>query len=559
MSMLDKFSLKDRVVVIIGGKGIYGVELTRALAELGAIVYDGARNLEELEEIVKPMQDEGLKVIPAYCDFSKEETLFALRDKVLAEQGRVDGLVVNAVTRGLLKGGWHCTIESFGESMKVNAGGMLLSLRTFGDVMQKQKKGSCVLIGSMMGMVGVDRWNYVYEGSTTDGYGGVDYYFHKAGRHQPRALRRELLRPLRRARQLRQPRRLRKPAQHGGLPRGLFQAHLPGPHGAPGRSARHGGVSSDGRLGIRDRRQHPGRRGVYGKMNVSKFMLGTVQLGINYGMANSTGKPSEEAAFEILDTALESGVTAFDTAVHYGSSEEVVGNWLRARKVKPVVVSKFKLRSEQPLEELEEEIQGTLKRLPVVSGYLYHDADQMRRWHPTVIGRLERMKAKNQMDFIGSSVYTAQDVEDFLQLDGLGAIQIPMSVLDTRIVRAGLLKELKKKGVLVFVRSVFLQGMLCMPEPPEKFAFMKPSIDRMREVAKSEGMTLEQLAVSFIRDLPEVDSLVIGCETPAQVRSNAELIGGKALSDAAVREILEIGKTVPMEHCMDVITGKRKD
>ena len=181
MSMLDKFSLKDRVVVIIGGKGIYGVELTRALAELGAIVYDGARNLEELEEIVKPMQDEGLKVIPAYCDFSKEETLFALRDKVLAEQGRVDGLVVNAVTRGLLKGGWHCTIDSFGESMKVNAGGMLLSLRTFGDVMQKQKKGSCVLIGSMMGMVGVDRWNYVYEGSTTDGYGGVDYYFHKAG------------------------------------------------------------------------------------------------------------------------------------------------------------------------------------------------------------------------------------------------------------------------------------------------------------------------------------------------------------------------------------------
>ena len=88
---------------------------------------------------------------------------------------------------------------------------------------------------------------------------------------------------------------------------------------------------------------------------------------------------------------------------------------------------------------------------------------------------------------------------------------------------------------------------------------MKPSLDRMREVAKAEGVSLEQLAVSFIRDLPEVDSLVIGCETPEQVVSNAGLIGGKKLSDAAVAEILEIGKTVPMEHCMDVITGKRKD
>ena len=294
-------------------------------------------------------------------------------------------------------------------------------------------------------------------------------------------------------------------------------------------------------------------------MNVSKFMLGTVQLGINYGMANSTGKPSEEAAFEILDTALASGVTAFDTAVHYGSSEEVVGSWLKARKVKPVIVSKFKLPPEEPLRELEAEIEHTQTHLPTVSGYLYHNADQMTKWHATVRDRLEKMKADNRMDFIGASVYTTEDIEHFLQLDGLGAIQIPMSVLDTRIVRAGLLKELKKKGVLIFVRSVFLQGMLCMPEPPEKFAFMKPSVDRMREVAKSEGMTLEQLAVSFIRDLPEVDSLVIGCETPAQVRSNAELIGGKALSDAAVREILEIGKTVPMEHCMDVITGKRKD
>lgn len=181
MGMLEKFTIKDKVIVLIGGKGIYGEELTRGLGELGAIVYDATRNQEELKTLLEPMQKEGLKVIPAYADFSKEETLIALRDRVLAEQGHIDGLVVNAVTRGLCKGGWQCTIDDFGESLKVNAGGMLVSLRTFGDVMEKQKWGSCVLIGSMMGMVGVDRWNYVYEGSTTDGYNGVDYYFHKAG------------------------------------------------------------------------------------------------------------------------------------------------------------------------------------------------------------------------------------------------------------------------------------------------------------------------------------------------------------------------------------------
>ena len=137
MSMLDKFSLKDRVIVVIGGKGVYGVELTKSLAELGAIVYDGARNLEELEEITKPMRDAGLKVIPAYCDFSKEDTLIALRDRILKEQGRIDGLVVNAVTRGLLKGGWNCTIESFGESMKVNDGMPDFVLERIYDIMRE--------------------------------------------------------------------------------------------------------------------------------------------------------------------------------------------------------------------------------------------------------------------------------------------------------------------------------------------------------------------------------------------------------------------------------------
>ena len=74
----------------------------------------------------------------------------------------------------------------------------------------------------------------------------------------------------------------------------------------------------------------------------SKFTLGTVQLGTNYGMANTTGMPDEKAAFGILDAAREAGVVSLDTASHYGTSEQVVGDWLRDRKLPTFVVSKFK-------------------------------------------------------------------------------------------------------------------------------------------------------------------------------------------------------------------------
>lgn len=293
-------------------------------------------------------------------------------------------------------------------------------------------------------------------------------------------------------------------------------------------------------------------------VDISRFTLGTVQLGVNYGMANTTGKPSQEKAHEILATAREVGVTALDTAAAYGTSEEVVGSYLQANGHPMLAISKFKLWSDDPLGELKGQIETSRRLLGKVDGYMFHDANQMRAHHKVVRGMLEEMKETDKLAFIGSSVYTAEDVEDFLeQCPWLGAIQIPMNVLDTRIVQRGLLEELQKRGVAVFVRSVFLQGMLCMEKAPEKFSFMQPSLDAISEVAKAGGMTLPQMAVAYIRDLPGVTSLVLGCETAEQVRDNAQLINTRPLTASELADITEISRKAPIEHCMDVIMGRK--
>jgi len=294
--------------------------------------------------------------------------------------------------------------------------------------------------------------------------------------------------------------------------------------------------------------------------NVSKFMLGTVQLGLDYGMANTTGKPSLEKAHQILQTAHDSGVTVLDTAAAYGNSEEVVGSYLKAHDHNMLVISKFKLWSEDPVSELKTQIVNSRKLLGKVDGYMFHDANQMRKHHEAVRETLEEMKATDKMAFLGSSVYTAEDVEDFLEMcPWLNAIQIPMNVLDTRIVQRGLLEELQKRGVAVFVRSVFLQGMLCMEKVPERFDFMQPSLDAITEVAKAAGMTLPQMAIAYIRDLPGVTSLVLGCETAEQVSENAEMVNVRKLTATEIADITEISKKVPIEHCMEVIKQRKSN
>ena len=59
----------------------------------------------------------------------------------------------------------------------------------------------------------------------------------------------------------------------------------------------------------------------------SKLALGTVQLGMDYGITNLAGQPSVETANDVIQAALKAGVTTIDTSIAYGSSEELIGEF----------------------------------------------------------------------------------------------------------------------------------------------------------------------------------------------------------------------------------------
>ena len=77
-------------------------------------------------------------------------------------------------------------------------------------------------------------------------------------------------------------------------------------------------------------------------LDISALSLGTVQLGLSYGINNADGKPSQETANAILDAALAGGINTLDTAGAYGDSEVVIGNWLKtiAPEKRPFIVTK---------------------------------------------------------------------------------------------------------------------------------------------------------------------------------------------------------------------------
>ena len=147
-----------------------------ALAEAGAQTYIASRNLEAIEKVAAEHRDLGHKVTALPLDQGEETSVLALRDEILQRSGRVDVLVNNAVSRPMKS--YEDDAANFAESMRVNATGLFLITRAFGDAMAERGGGSIINVGSIYGMVGTDPQNY--KGTEMNGW-IPDYYFHKGG------------------------------------------------------------------------------------------------------------------------------------------------------------------------------------------------------------------------------------------------------------------------------------------------------------------------------------------------------------------------------------------
>ncbi len=296
---------------------------------------------------------------------------------------------------------------------------------------------------------------------------------------------------------------------------------------------------------------------------ISKMTLGTVQLGMNYGIANKTGKPSREKAFEILNTAAGGGVNSFDTANAYGDSEDVLGRYFCSPQCKvrrPFFTTKFKLGlpAEADRYTVEREIRSfaekSLERLKInkIQVYMLHNAIAMSRYGDTVPETLKKLKNEGLVEKAGVSVYNPEEVDKMLENELYEAVQIPMNVFDLKMVRSGALNKLKNAGYIVFVRSVFLQGLFFM-EPgqmPESLASTSEYLKQLHKLAQEEGLSIAQLALSFIRDLEGVTCLVLGAETPEQVEENIRLMEGPGLKRSTVERIESLSEKTPVETIM---------
>lgn len=218
-----------------------------------------------------------------------------------------------------------------------------------------------------------------------------------------------------------------------------------------------------------------------------KLALGTANFAHNYGIANHH-RPSDSEIQRILEVARQAGIELIDTAQAYGCDMKLFDGF--------DVINK---------------ISSANATIPPSYGLLAHNAnvDMMS---------LIMAKYRGIVKKIGAAVYSPDEIPNLLMYP-IDIIQLPLNVFDTRFCH--LLPVLKAKGIEVHIRSVFLQGLLLMHNPP----FATAQVRRLQRTAKACTYTPAQYALGRVLACGG-DVVVVGCNSAEQL---AEIVKVKPI------------------------------
>ena len=301
------------------------------------------------------------------------------------------------------------------------------------------------------------------------------------------------------------------------------------------------------------------------------FEIGEVGIGC-WQFGGDFGPMEERTAISILETAVENGITFFDTADVYGAgrSEELIGRFLKTSGTPVRVATKFGRGGElypnnYSRQALRDAVQASLSRLGL-------DALDLLQLHcipieilrdGEVFGWLRDLRQEGLIKHFGASVESVEQANLCMEQDGLLSLQVIYNMFRQKLTTE-LLPKAQERGVGLIVRLPLASGLLAGKYTKtttfaesdhrnynrdgqyfsvgETFAglpFEKgvELADALKEYVP-EGMTMAQMALRWILDHEAVSVIIPGASSPAQASSNAAVSDFDPLS-AELHEIFQ--------------------
>ncbi len=289
-------------------------------------------------------------------------------------------------------------------------------------------------------------------------------------------------------------------------------------------------------------------------LKVSEVGFGAWAIG---GTAYGTVERAE--SLHALARAEELGCNLVDTAMIYGDSELVLGEFLRGRRSRWIVATKYSYQPAGMTATLEQQ----LKRLgtDAIDFYQLHWQPPQQPYEP-VYEELYRLKKAGKVRFVGLSLYSAHDIDYVIEHTMLDGIQVPFSLLDPDpfLLR---LDRLRQSGLAVLIRSVLKEGFLTgkfkrdavFPDPNDQrhkwsaaqIARTVGEVERFRFLESDAG-SMARAAAAYPLSYPEVSTVLLGTKNLAQAEANFGQIPGARLSMESLRRVVAVQDALDAGH-----------
>ncbi|GAU81907.1 aldo/keto reductase [Bosea sp. BIWAKO-01] len=278
---------------------------------------------------------------------------------------------------------------------------------------------------------------------------------------------------------------------------------------------------------------------------------------VGLGCNNFGGRIDLEAARKVVDKAIESGITLFDTADIYGArggSETALGELLGARRKDIVLATKFGMDMDAEgikkggsRRYIVEAVEASLKRLKTdwIDLYQIHRPDPLTPIEET-LRTLEDLIRQGKVRYIGCSNLPSWQVADAYWtarnhgIEGFASCQDEYSLL-VRGAERELIPAARHFGMGLLPYFPLANGLLTgkykRNQPMPDGARMTREAQRANEVlteanwqkteklsafCEKHGKTMVELAFSWLAAQPVVSSVIAGATRPEQIEANVK-------------------------------------
>jgi myo-inositol catabolism protein IolS len=295
----------------------------------------------------------------------------------------------------------------------------------------------------------------------------------------------------------------------------------------------------------------PGTPGTMRRRDFGKTGLQISEVGFgSWGIGGSYGATEKALSMSALARAEELGCNFVDSAEVYGDAELTLGEFLQGRRSKWIVATKYSGQKAGLTATLESQ----LKRLKTEAIDLYQLHWVPRGPEAVLFDELARIKQAGKARFIGVSLYSAEDIDDVLDMPHVDAFQVAMSLLDPDPFMARL-RAIHHGGKGVIVRSALREGFLTgkfqrdakFPDPddqrhaltPAQVAELVDQAERFRFL-ETEAGSMVSAAARYPLSFADVSTVILGTKNEKQADSNFGQVPGGTLSRATLDAIRDV-------------------